>query len=318
MTRAVLVVNAAKADAAQIEALRRETVAAFAAVGWPEPELLLTTRQNPGGRQARAALSDGARLVVACGGDGTVNAVAEALAETGIPLGIIPLGTGNLLAANLEIPTTVGGALEVLTTGVDRPIDLGRSGGRVFAAIAGFGLDATMVADAPAWLKKRVGWPAYLVSIARHLGDRGIRVNLELDGRRVRRAGVRTLLIGNVGRVHGGLDLLPQAEPDDGLLDVVVLAPRGRVFGWLTVLTRLLTRSDRHTDTVSRYRARHIVARTRRPVDRELDGEPLVRASILEAKVSPSALLVRVPHGQDPHSSAVTADSTGLKELSVP
>lgn len=315
MTRAVLVVNAAKADAAQIEALRRETATAFAVVGWPEPGLLLTTRRDPGGGQARAALRGGAQLVVACGGDGTVNAVADVLADTGIPLGIVALGTGNLLAANLGIPTPVGEALEVLTTGVDRPIDLGRSGGQVFAGIAGLGLDAAMVADAPAWLKKRVGWPAYLVSIARHVGDRGFRVTLELDGRRVRRAGVRTLLIGNVGRVQGGLALLPQAEPDDGLLDVVVLAPRGRVFGWLTVLTRLLTGTDRHTETVSRYRVRHIVARTSRPVDRELDGEPLVRATVLEAQVLPHALLVRVPRAPEHDPSGAHA-AAGQEELS--
>jgi diacylglycerol kinase (ATP) len=295
MTGAVLVVNSVKIDADKAEALRQDIASAFAVVGWPEPELRLTSEDDHGGGIARDAVRGGADLIVACGGDGTVNAVAEALADTGVAMGIVPLGTGNLLAVNLGIPTAADEAISVLTTGVNRAIDLGRSGDRVFTAMAGLGLDAAMVAEAPAWLKKRIGWPAYLVSIARHLPDRGVSVTLELDGRRVRRYGVRTLLIGNIGRVQGGLELLPKAAPDNGVLDVVVLAPRGVLLGWLSVLIRLVTHRERETDTIARYRARHIVARTRHAVAQELDGEPFGRGTVLDVEVMPGALVVRVP-----------------------
>jgi diacylglycerol kinase (ATP) len=317
MTRAVLVVNATKLDAEGIKTLQSDAVSAFAAAGWPEPELRLTTQQDPGGDAAREAVRDGAQLVVACGGDGTVNAVAEALADTGRTMGIVPLGTGNLLAGNLSIPTTSGEAIKVLTAGADRTIDLGSSGNRVFAGMAGLGLDAAMVADAPTALKKRIGWPAYLVSILRHLPDRGVVVTVEMDGRRVRHWGVRTLLIGNIGRVQGGLDLLPAADPADGLLDAVVLAPRGLLLGWLTVLFRLVTSRSRSSDTITRYQARHIVAHCSRAVDQELDGEPYRRAPVLDVEVRPGALRVRVPNVSDqPRATSGSNGTDGSKETS--
>jgi diacylglycerol kinase (ATP) len=294
MTQTVLVVNAVKADAVRAEELRHKVAEAFEAVGLPAPRLAFTSEHDPGREAARAAVLAGARLVVACGGDGTVNAVAEALAGTGVTLGIVPLGTGNLLAANLGVPTSLDEAVRVLATGTDRTIDLGRAGGRVFAGMAGLGLDAAMVADAPAGLKKRIGWPAYLVSIARHLPDRGVTVTLRLDGRPVRLRGVRMLLIGNIGRVQGNVELFPDAAPDDGVLDVVALAPRGPLIGWLAVAVRLITRREGSDDRISRLRARHVVAHTSRPVARELDGEPYGRGRVLDVRVQPGALRVRV------------------------
>ncbi|HEV2638015.1 MAG TPA: diacylglycerol kinase family protein [Actinocrinis sp.] len=304
MTRIALVVNPTKADPAQIEALHRTVAAACAAAALPPPRLLLTSEQDAGGEQARRALADGADLVAACGGDGTVNAVAQALAGTGAVLGIVPLGTGNLLAANLGVPKGIDDAVSALITGRDRRIDLGRCGrDRILVGLAGLGLDAAMVADVPAFLKKRIGWPAYVVSIARHLPDRGVTVVFELDGRRVRHFGVRTVLIGNFGRVQGGINLLPAAAPDDGLLDVVVLAPRGRLLGWLGVLAHLhRTRPDapartqsQDSDAVHRYRAKRVVAHTRHPVAHETDGEFLGRGTRLAVEVQPLALTVRVP-----------------------
>jgi len=314
MTRAVLIVNASKANADQREALRRDATATFAEAGWPEPRMLVTTEDDPGSGQARDAVRDGAELVVACGGDGTINAVAEALADTGVPLGVIPLGTGNLLATNLGIPTKTGDAIKLLTIGADRKIDVGgvcgvdgvggadgadgtagAVGNRVFTGMAGLGLDAAMVADAPDGLKKHIGWPAYLVSIARHLGDRGVDVELELDDVRIPLHRVRALIIGNVGHVQGGLKLLPDAVPDDGLLDVVALAPRIPLVGWLAVLVRLFAQRDRGTDTISPFQARHVVARTEQPIAQELDGEPFRTENVLEVRIRPGALTVRVP-----------------------
>lgn len=313
MTRAVLIVNSVKADAAQARELHRAVSSAFEQVGWPPPELRLTSPQDHGGGIAREAVGDGAQLVVACGGDGTVNVVAEALAGTGVTMGIVPLGTGNLLAANLGIPTGTEAAAGTLVTGADRAIDLGRSGERVFTGMAGLGLDAAMVTDAPDWLKKRVGWPAYLVSIARHLADRGVSVTLDLDGRRVRRHGVRTLLIGNIGRLQAGLQLLPDAEPDDGRLDVVVLAPPSPLTGWVSVLIQLLTHRESRGDAITRYRAQRISVRTRHAVAQELDGEPYRHANVLDVEVQPKALLIRVP-APDPQSPAEPSAQSGSPE----
>lgn len=341
MNRAALVVNRDEVKPADVEALYRVVAEACVDAGWPAPALLLSDAEDPGRGQAGQALRDGADLVVACGGDGTVNAVAGAVADTGAALGIVPLGAGNLLAADLGVPDDVEGAVEALITGVDRRIDLGlvgagpggvggaardrfgrradnhssdpgadgsngdgeREGGRgadrgadrALVGLAGLGLAASMVADVPARLRRRLAVPAYLVAVARHLGDRGVTVTFELDGRTVRHRCVRTALIGNFGRVQGGLDLIPGAEPDDGLLDLVVLTPRGRVAGWPRALTELLSSRARNTGDVTRYRAGHIVARTRRPIAQEVDGEFLGHGVCLDVRVRRAALAVRVP-----------------------
>lgn len=291
--KAVLVVNGAKADAEQASALRTKVARAFAAAGRPEPELVTTTRDDPGTGLARSAVRDGAGLVIACGGDGTVNAVAEALADTGVTLGVLPLGTGNLLAGHLGIPSGLDDAITVLTEGTDRRLDLGAVGDRVFVGMAGLGLDAAMIADSSEQLKARIGWLAYVPSILRHLRDRGRRVTVRVDGRRVWHRRVKVLIIGNFGRLHGGIDLMPQAAPDDGMLDVVVLEPSGRLSGWPAVLVRLLTRRDGRN--ISRYRGRSVQVRTRRPVPLELDGDAYRTANALSAQVRPGALIVRAP-----------------------
>ena len=295
MNRAALVVNRSEVKAAEIEALYRTAAAACVDAGWPAPELLLADEADPGTGQAEQALRDSADLVVACGGDGTVNAVAAVLAGTGAALGIVPLGAGGVLAADLGLPDGLDEAVSTLITGVDRRIDLGRAGDRVVLGAAALGLAAALVADVPARLRKRIGGPAYLWPIARHLGDRGMSVTFELDGRTVRHRAVRTALIGNLGCARAGLDLIPDAEPDDGLLDLVVLTPRGRVLGWFGVLAELISSRGCNTHDVSRYRAGHIVARTRRPVAQEVDGQFVGRGVCLDVEVQHLALAVRVP-----------------------
>lgn len=296
--RTVLVVNGAKADARQASALQEKVARAFAEAGLPKPELVRTTPEDAGTGLARAAVRDGAALVVACGGDGTVNAVAEALDDTGVTLGVLPLGTGNLLAGHLGIPSGLDDAIAVLTGGSDRCLDLGAVGERVFVGMAGLGLDAAMIADSSEQLKARLGWLAYVPSIARHLSDRGRRVSLRVDGRAARHRRVKALIIGNFGRLHGGIDLMPQAAADDGLLDVVVLEPSGRVTGWLAVLVRLLMRRD--GGGISRYRGRSVQIRTRRAVPLELDGDAYRTANTLSVQVKPGALVVRTPAPSQP------------------
>lgn len=293
MTNSVLIVNATKADDHAAAELHDRVARAFADEGWPKPRMVMTTPEDSGAAAAGAAVEAGAELVVACGGDGTINAVAEGLADSGVVLGVLPLGTGNLVAGQLGIPSSLDDAIAVLLHGTDRRHDLGAVADRVFVGMAGLGLDAAMIADASESLKARVGWPAYLPAIVRHLRDPGERVTLSVDGRRVRHRRVKALIIGNIGRLHGGIDLMPKAAPDDGVLDVVVLEPEGRWAGWLEVLVRLLLR--RQSPHISRYRARRVDVRVRRAVPLELDGDTYRTADALSVQVKPGALLVRTP-----------------------
>lgn len=294
MTRVAVVAHGTKTAADGSDGLQAAVCDAVSAAGWPKPTWLRTTEQDSGCGLARQAVEDGAQLVVACGGDGTISSCAEGLADTGVPMAVVAVGTGNLIAGNLGIPTNLQSALEVMTGGVDKPLDVGRHAHGLVVGMAGIGLDAAMVAGAPVWLKKHAGWAAYVVAILRHLGDRGIRVTVELDGERHVRRRVRTLVIGNLGTLRGGIQLLPDARADDGLLDAVLLAPRG-IVGWLPVVARIAARRRKSTVAVERFQARHIVIRTGHRVLREADGEALPRARVLDVTVDPGALLVRMP-----------------------
>jgi len=276
------------------EALRRELYAQASAGGFPPPELILTTMEDSGVSAATAAAAQGADLVIACGGDGTVRACADGLAMTGVPLGIVPAGTGNLLCRNLGIPLDLGDAVAVALTGVDRVIDLGRVNGQRFAVMAGIGFDAAMVAGASERLKQRVGWPAYFVAGVRHLLGDIMKVTMSLDDEVPFQRRARLVLIGNVGRIQGGIPLLPDASPDDGQLDVVVLAPRGLV-DWIRIAMNILMRRRRANVRIERFRAKKVNVRTERPHPRELDGETISPGTALDAEIEPAAVVVRVP-----------------------
>ena len=140
----------------------------------PQPMWFETTEEDPGAGQARQAVAAGADVVVAVGGDGTVRAVAEALAGTDVAMAILPMGTGNLFARNLDLPINDSSALmRAALEGADRAVDVGymdierasashgESGRHIFLVMAGAGIDAEMVAGANPTLKRRLGWMAY-------------------------------------------------------------------------------------------------------------------------------------------------------------
>ena len=127
-----------------------------------EIDWLETTEDDPGAGQTRQALAAGADLVLVCGGDGTVAACAGALAGTGVPIGLVPTGTGNLLVRNLGLPLDVPTALDQALGSSRRTIDLLESDGRRFAVMAGLGFDAAMIRDTGEQAKARHGWAAYV------------------------------------------------------------------------------------------------------------------------------------------------------------
>jgi diacylglycerol kinase family enzyme len=297
VNRAAVVVNPTSVDAAARRALLTRLLAARGwGVLWYE-----TTPEDPGSGQTLAALRAGADVVLSCGGDGTVRACAHALAGSGVPLGLLPAGTGNLLARNLGLPLLTEPAVDVALSGDVRKIDLAVLEGQHFAVMAGLGFDAAMLAATPKALKARIGWPAYIVGIARSLRERSISVQLRLDDDPALERRVRGLLVGNVGRLQGGLPLLPDAAPDDGVLDVVVLAPRS-VRDWLVVLYFLLVRHRRPDVRLERFRARRVRVDCPREHACQVDGDVLPDPrQQLDITVVPGALAVRVPGASTGH-----------------
>jgi diacylglycerol kinase family enzyme len=237
--------------------------------------------------------------VVAAGGDGTVRVVASELARTGVPLGILPVGTGNLLARNLSLPLQMDTALDVVLSGQDRAIDLVRMSGDEmdddhFAVMGGLGLDAAIMQGAPDELKKRVGWPAYVIAGLRHFRDPAVKVEITVDDGPTVRYRASTVVIGNVGTLTGGIPLLPDAAPDDGRLDVVVVAPR-RFLTWIRLLVRVMARRRRTDERLDRRTGRTVTVRAEHPTPRQMDGDAFGVGTEISATVEPGVLLVRVP-----------------------
>lgn len=274
-------------------------------LGWSAPIWLETTVQDPGGGQALTAVRAGASRVIAYGGDGTVRAVAAELAGTDVSLGLLPAGTGNLLARNLAIPLTdLDAALTVALQGTPRRLDVGRAlidvSGEdqvprrdTFMVMAGLGFDAEVMASVQPRLKARVGWWAYVLAGLSNLRGRQTRVALRLDGARPVQRRVRSVIIGNCGELTGGVRLLPHARPDDGWLDVVVVAPHGLV-GWAAVTGTVLTRNRFGHPVVEYFRCRSIEVRAEKPLHVQMDGDPVGQARVLRAGLDPLALAVRV------------------------
>jgi YegS/Rv2252/BmrU family lipid kinase len=267
--------------------------------GWREVSWWETTVEDTGYQMAHEAAVSGADLVLAIGGDGTIRAVCEELAGTGVPVGIVPAGTGNLLARNLSIPLYLRAAVDVGLNGQDRAIDMVRVTGdemadSTYLVMAGMGFDAAIMEGVNESFKKKVGWLAYVWSALKALMFPAIRVEVSVDGGPFTRHRARTIVIGNVGHLQAGMPLIPEAAIDDGLLDVVMLYPR-RFLSWLPLAARVLTRNKRTDETITRMKGREVIVRTPAPAPRQLDGDLIAPGREIRADCIHGRLLVRVP-----------------------
>ena len=279
--------------------LREEIARHAMATGWGEPLWLETTTDQPSRPTTDELVSAHVDRVIAAGGDGTIRMVADRLAQSAIPMAVVPLGTGNLLARNLDIPLPEDEALEVAFGDHTRDIDLIKvtvdgEPGEHFAVIGGLGVDAMIMDETSPDLKDTIGAGAYFVAAAKALGRTPIDMRITLDDHRPRHRNAMICAIGNVGTLAGNLTLIPGARPDDGRLDVYVASPH-RLSHWLRVLLRLITRRPRTDDRVDQWQATQVEVRLKHPDPYQLDGDVVGDCRTLRAEVRPSALTVCVP-----------------------
>ena len=312
---AAVVYNPIKID---LDTVRAVVDAEQRDAGW-EPTLWFeTTEADPGQGQTKEALEAGATMVLAAGGDGTIRAVAEVLQGTGASLALLPSGTGNLLARNLSLTLNdLEHSVHTAFAGGDRSIDValtdiyredGTSSRHAFLVMAGFGLDAKMLANTDDELKKKVGWLAYVKAIATVLRDKNLlRMRFRLDDEPIRRMSAHTLIIGNAGSLPGNILLLPEAAVDDGQLDIVILRPE-QVVHWIQIIVKIvwengvLSRTPlgrkfrtREVKALNYLRGQRLRVRLNRPEEVELDGDPFGQAIGISTRVAAGGLSVRVP-----------------------
>lgn len=290
MKRAAVVIHPGKHD--DLDGFRTVVRKAMTELDWAEPLWLETRPDDTGERLAREAVRSGVDLVLASGGDGTITACAGGVAGSGVPLGVLPCGTGNLLARNLSLPLSLDEALTVALTGSDRRLDVGIANDRPFVVMAGIGFDAEMLAGASEQLKKHLGWAAYMVSALRHLRDRPARVTLRTEGGPPRRYWASGVIIGNVGSLQGNVPLLPDAQPDDGVLDIAVLAA-WEWTGWLRLATDVLLR--RSSGRLTHLTCRELLVDVGRARPWQVDGDVVGSSRRLKVTVRPQTLVLRVP-----------------------
>jgi diacylglycerol kinase (ATP) len=295
--RAAVVWNPSKKFSFDLVALVEE---ACAETGWQPPLWMETTLEDPGAGQTQQAMDAGVDLVIAAGGDGTVRRVAGRLAGTDTPLGVIPLGTGNLLARNLDLPVDdPETAVRIALAGRNRQIDAvlakvdGAGSGAVFLVMAGLGFDAAVIGGTDDGLKDRIGWLAYVEAGLRNLPGKPVRATLSIDGGKPISLRMRSVMGGNCGKIQGGFEMFPGAQVDDGLLDIMIISPRGRL-GWLGVLAGLAKRGRSVDPSVDYYQGKEVVITAGRPQEMQLDGDHIGLGSRLSMRVDPSALRVRV------------------------
>lgn len=278
--------------------LRRQLEGECEQRGWEPPLWLESDASDAGAAAARRARRAGVELVLVAGGDGTVRAVCAALSNSGIPVGILPAGTGNLLARNLGVPLDMAEALAVAFDGLARRIDLVEVRAddhkpQYSLVMAGMGADALIMADTDEDLKKVVGAAAYVMAALQALNRPPFRVRIAVgDDEPVERA-VGLAMVANVGAIQGQIQIAPDAVPDDGLLDILIAAPE-KLADWGTITTRILVGAQ-DAPGVERAQATGVVFEASTPVAYQLDGDAMGECRRLQATSLDGVVQVMVP-----------------------
>lgn len=266
-------------------------------------QALITTPEQGASYWAAKALEEGVDLLAVSGGDGTVIETMSALVGTGIPIAIFPSGTGNLLSVNLGLPKDVPQAVHAALFGERRRLDLARiypldpPGKPLYCAImAGVGYDAWVIRDADRQAKKRLGMAAYFWSALKNLRHRSVVASVRLDGQSLRlRRRAKGVMVANMGRILGDVKIVPDAWPDDGVLDVAILRAES-LRSWAGLIVSAVLHRLRQDTAIEYHKAKRIEIALSRPQPMQYDGEvkpTLVRAFAVE--VVPQAVEVMVP-----------------------
>jgi len=321
--RLAVIFHPGRADQDRLSRIVESQIAAAETSDVWQPTLwFATTAAEIGGPQAVRALAQGATHLLVAGGDGTVRAVAEALLLSSkadsATLGVIPVGTGNLLARNLRLSLTdLAGTIRRGIFGTEHVIDAGlakitfESGltdERHFVALAGVGLDAKIMMNTNLELKRKIGWIAYVEGGLRLIPVKFDRVRVSVDGRESRNLKLLTLLVGNAGWLPGKISIMPDARLDDGLLDIASIGPR-QFWNWIDFWSRVTWQNrvvrplafgrkwmeaTSNVKTLENLSGSTIHVLPEQPVDIQLDGDPMGKVIEVEFSVVPKALRMRL------------------------
>jgi len=270
-------------------------------------DLTVTTTNGPGDATliAERAVSAGADMVVAVGGDGTVNEVARALIGSQCVLGVVPMGSGNGFARNFAMPMRVDSALRVLSAGEIVSLDVGFINHHPFFNVAGFGLDAEICFSYEQF-GRRGPLPSFLLAIQHFFRHRPETVIVQHEGREKK---LRSVLfsIANLPQYGSGAVIAPMARGDDGRLDVCSLEPLS-VWRALINAPRLFNRTIHRMDGFRTFAAEHLVVLREKAGPIHVDGNSLQEDARLEVEIRPRAIRVACPASDRRKIPAIAAE----------
>jgi YegS/Rv2252/BmrU family lipid kinase len=267
------------------------------AAGVADPFWCEVPKSRKAPKQVRRALDDGAELVIAWGGDGMVQRCVDVLAGSGVSLAIIPAGTANLFATNLGIPKDIEQAVAIGLHGERRALDVGRFNGERFAVMAGAGFDAAMIRDAgDGGLKERFGRAAYVWTGSKNLRSKPFRADIEVDGVDWYKGKASCILVGNVGKLFGGVEAFEDARADDGKLELGVVTAEG-LLEWGRMLARAAVGTASSSPFAQTTKATSMKVKLSRKILYELDGGDRKKVKAFKVKAEPGAITVCVPGG---------------------
>jgi diacylglycerol kinase (ATP) len=271
----------------------------LAAEGVDDPLWYEVPKSRKAPAQVRRALKEGAELVFAWGGDGMVQRCIDVLAGSDVSLAIVPAGTANLFAANLGLPKDIEEAVAVGLRGERRSLDVGRFNGERFGVMAGAGFDASMIRDAgDGGLKARLGRVAYVWTGSQNLRAKPFRAEIEVDGAGWYKGKASCILLGNVGKLFGGVEAFEDARPDDGKLELGVVTAEG-MLEWSRMIARAAVGRGAKSPFAQTTKARSVKVKLNRKILYELDGGDRTKVKAFKVKVEPGAVSVCVPAATD-------------------
>ena len=290
MSTVAVVAHAGKTLGGGLLELRRE----LERQGVSEPLWYEVPKSRKAPKRVREALDEGADLIFVWGGDGMVQRCVDAVDGGAATLAIVPAGTANLFATNLEIPKDIEQAVHIGLHGPRRMLDVGRMNGERFAVMAGAGFDAQMIRAADAGLKDRIGRVAYVWTGMKELGRKPFEAKIKVDGSTWFEGKASSVLLGNVGELFGGVEAFEDARPDDGLLELGVVTADD-LLEWTRTIARTAVGASSTSPFVRVTKAKTASVTFDRKVLYELDGGDREKVKKLEIEVEPSAIEVCVP-----------------------
>jgi YegS/Rv2252/BmrU family lipid kinase len=296
MTKVAVIAHAGKSFEGGLPELRRE----LARQGVDDPLWVEVAKSRFAPKQVERALNEGAELLFVWGGDGMAQRSIDALAGSETPLAIVPAGTANLLATNLGIPQDIEQAVSIGLRGERRKLDVGRFNGERFAVMAGAGFDASMIQEADGGLKDRLGRVAYVWTGSRNLRAKPFNAKIAVDGAPWYAGAASCILVGNVGRLFGGIEVFGDARPDDGRLEIGVVHADG-VVDWVRTLARTAAGHAERSPLVQATSATKVKVKLDRKVLYEVDGGDREKVKSFTIKVQPGAITICTPREERRH-----------------